>query len=40
MRQETQNIDVYIDGLPASVYFLRLQNIFLQKVITIIKTSQ
>lgn len=36
----TYNIDVYDDGLPASVYFLRLQNNSLQKVITIVKSSQ
>ena len=36
----TYNIDVYNDGLPASVYFLRLQNNSLQKVITIVKVSQ
>lgn len=36
----TYNIDVYDDGLPASVYFLRLQNNSLQKVITIVKASQ
>jgi len=36
----TYNIDVYDDGLPASVYFLRLQNNSLQKVITILKVSQ
>ncbi len=37
---ETYNIDVYNDGLPASVYFLRLQNNSLQKVITVVKVSQ
>jgi hypothetical protein len=36
----TYNIDVYNDGLPASVYFLRLQNNSLQKVITVVKVSQ
>jgi len=36
----TYNIDIYNDGLPASVYFLRLQNNSLQKVITIVKVSQ
>ncbi|HEY2720082.1 MAG TPA: DUF1501 domain-containing protein, partial [Chitinophagaceae bacterium] len=36
----TYNIDVYDDGLPASVYFLRLQNNSLQKVITIVKVAQ
>ncbi|MFI5187769.1 MAG: DUF1501 domain-containing protein [Chitinophagales bacterium] len=34
------NIDVYDDGLPASVYFLRLQNNSLQKVIAVVKVSQ
>jgi uncharacterized protein (DUF1501 family) len=33
----TYNIDVYNDGLPSGVYFLRLQNKSLQKVITIMK---
>jgi len=33
----TYNIDVYNDGLPAGVYFLRLQNGALQKVITVIR---
>ena len=36
----TYNIDIYNDGLPASVYFLRLQNKSLQKVITIVKARQ
>jgi uncharacterized protein (DUF1501 family) len=33
----TYNIDVYNDGLPAGVYFMRLQNKSLQKVITVMK---
>ena len=36
----TYNLDIYNDGLPPSVYFLRLQNKSLQKVISIIKLSQ
>ena len=37
---EVKETNQYDDDLPASVYFLRLQNNSLQKVITIIKTSQ
>ena len=33
----TYNIDIYDDGLPSGVYFLRLQNQSLQKVINIVK---
>jgi len=33
----TYNIDVYNDGLPSGVYFLRLQNKSLQKVISVVK---
>ena len=33
----TYNIDLYNDGLPTGVYFLRLQNKTLQKVITVVK---
>ncbi len=33
----TYNIDMYNDGLPAGVYFLRLQNKSLQKVISVVK---
>ena len=33
----TYNIDVYNDGLPSGLYFLRLQNKSLQKVITVMK---
>ncbi len=33
----TYNIDVYNDGLPPGVYFLRLQNNSLQKVITVMR---
>lgn len=35
----TYNIDLYSDGIPAGVYFLRLQNKSLQKVISIVKTG-
>lgn len=35
----TYNIDLYNDGLPTGVYFLRLQNKTLQKVITIVKAQ-
>lgn len=33
----TYNMDVYDDNLPPGVYFLRLQNQSLQKVITVMK---
>lgn len=33
----TYNIDVYNVGLPSGLYFLRLQNKSLQKVITVMK---
>ncbi len=36
----TYNVDIYGDGLPAGVYFIRLQNKSLQKVISVVKTSQ
>ena len=36
----TYNIDIYGDGLPAGVYFIRLQNKSLQKVISVVKTAQ
>ncbi|MBI1343916.1 MAG: DUF1501 domain-containing protein [Terrimonas sp.] len=36
----TYNIDIYGDGLPGGVYFIRLQNQSLQKVISVVKTSQ
>jgi uncharacterized protein (DUF1501 family) len=35
----TYNIDIYNDGLATGVYFLRLQNQSLQKVITVLKTQ-
>lgn len=35
----TYNIDVYNDGLPSGVYFLRLQNKSLQKVISVVKVQ-
>lgn len=37
---EVKETNQYYEGLPASVNFLRLQNNSLQKVITIVKTSQ
>ncbi len=36
----TYNIDIYDDGLPTGVYFLRLQNKSLQKVLSIMKLPQ
>ena len=33
----TYNLDIYNDGLASGVYFLRLQNGALQKVINILK---
>lgn len=36
----TYNIDIYNDGLPSGVYFIRLQNKSLQKVITVVKMPQ
>jgi hypothetical protein len=33
----TYNIDIHNDGLPAGVYFLRLQNNSLQNVITVMR---
>jgi len=35
----TYNIDIYDDGLSTGIYFIRLQNQSLQKVITILKTQ-
>jgi uncharacterized protein (DUF1501 family) len=34
------NIDIYNDGLPAGVYFLRMQNNNLQKVLSVVKTKE
>jgi Secretion system C-terminal sorting domain/Protein of unknown function (DUF1501) len=36
----THNIDIYNDGLASGVYFLRLQNKSLQKVISVMKMAQ
>lgn len=36
----TFNLDIYNDGLSAGVYFLRLQNRSLQKVITVVKMAE
>ena len=36
----TYNIDIYNDGLAAGVYFLRLQNKSLQKVISVMKMAE
>ena len=36
----TYNVDIYNDGLASGVYFIRLQNKSLQKVITVVKMSQ
>jgi hypothetical protein len=33
----TYNVDIYNDGLASGVYFIRLQNKSLQKVITVVK---
>ncbi|MFZ1311523.1 MAG: T9SS type A sorting domain-containing protein, partial [Chitinophagaceae bacterium] len=33
----TYNVDIYNDGLASGVYFLRLQNKSLQKVISVMK---
>ena len=33
----TYNIDIYNDGLASGVYFIRLQNKSLQKVINVVK---
>jgi len=36
----TYNVDIYNDGLASGVYFIRLQNKSLQKVITVVKMPQ